>query len=239
MTNSMTKAAYICGPLTELPIDEQVQVKLLYEQVGAACEEVLGVPSFVPHQHYDPIRNASATPGEVDSSERKQVCTLTSVLVVLPVAPSWGGGIEVEMARQSNVPVVLLCEKTKLEARKISRLLRGNPAVKSIVAYNSEDESLELLKTELRNLKLNGTNGFHRTGATDKSLVRFKVVLTDPTLPCPNSTVPCGRNREMAESIYGNSGPHQGATLYGSESTDRDDWVVLANKPVPRHARAR
>lgn len=144
------KSVYICGPLTELLPEEQQRVKYFYGKLADACEEVSGTKALVPHEHYDPIKNADYTPQQVDEAERKQVCENTSLLVVAAIAPSWGGGIEVEMANRSGIPVVILCEQNKLEQRKISRLLRGNPAVSSIIVYASEDEAIEKLRGELR-----------------------------------------------------------------------------------------
>jgi len=143
------KAAYVCGPLTEIAPEEREAVKRFYERIADLCQEVTGARAFVPHEHYDPIKNANATPEEVDSAEREQVCQNTSCLIVVALAPSWGGGIEVEMANQSGVPVLILCEKEKLAQRRISRLLRGNPAVRATLPYATEDEALSLLGEEL------------------------------------------------------------------------------------------
>ena len=149
MKKVVTKIPYICGPLTELSSDEQKSVKLFYQHIADVCEKNLGIRAFVPHEHYDPIKHASFTPQDVDKAERYQVCKLTSLLIVVTVAPSWGGGIEVEMANQNQVPVIILCEKEKLENRKISRLLRGNPAVTNILTYSSEKEALKKIETVL------------------------------------------------------------------------------------------
>lgn len=140
---------YICGPLTELTASEQENIKLFYQHIADTCEKKLGVRAFVPHEHYDPIKHVSFTPSDVDNAERHQVCNLTSLLIAVPIAPSWGSGIEVEMANQNKVPVVILCEKKKLENRKISRLLRGNPAVIDILTYTNEQEALEKLEEKL------------------------------------------------------------------------------------------
>lgn len=150
----MEKSIYICGPLTELLPEEQQRVKNFYTKLADACEQVTGTRAFVPHEHYDPIKNADYTPQQVDEAERRQVCELSSALIVVAIAPSWGGGIEVEMANRSGVPVIVLCEKEKLEQRKISRLLRGNPAVISIITYGSENETIQKLREQLRNIQV-------------------------------------------------------------------------------------
>jgi hypothetical protein len=147
---SSEKSAYICGPLTELTEGRREWAKGFYVDIAQVCLEEAGVRAFVPHEHYDPVKNAKATPIEVDVAERHQVCKRTSILIVVALEPSWGGGIEVEMANQSGVPVLVLCEEEKLEARKISRLLRGNPAVAAIIPYDHPASALDQLRNKLR-----------------------------------------------------------------------------------------
>jgi 2'-deoxynucleoside 5'-phosphate N-hydrolase len=146
----ITKVPYVCGPLTELSSSEQETVKLFYQQIADVCEKTIGVRAFVPHEHYDPIKHAEYTPQDVYNAEKHQVCDLTSLLIVVAFAPSWGGGIEVEIANQNKVPVIILCEKEKLENRKVSRCLRGNPAVIDILTYTTEQEALEKLEKKLK-----------------------------------------------------------------------------------------
>jgi hypothetical protein len=146
---SVNKLPYVCGPLTELAPEEQAGAKKFYVRIADACERAIGTRAFVPHEHYDPDLHANFGPEDVDYAERLQVCEHTSVLIVLPIAPSWGGGIEVEMAYRSGVPVILLCNEQKLAARKISRLLRGNPGVVSTTLYSSEEDALMWLEATL------------------------------------------------------------------------------------------
>ena len=146
------KTAYVCGPLTELSPSLAMEAKKFYQRIGDACQKVTGVRAFVPHEHFDPIKHTHFTPQQVDEAEREQVCNKTSVLIVVAIAPSWGGGIEVEMANQNGVPVILLCEREKLQARQISRLLRGNPAVRKIIEYDTQDEALQQMEVALPNM---------------------------------------------------------------------------------------
>lgn len=146
------KTGYVCGPLTELPPEQREAIKIFYGQIADLCQHITGQRAFVPHEHYDPIKHASFTPQQVDAAERRQVCECTSCLIVVPVAASWGGGIEVEMAYRSQIPVLLLCEREKLEQKKISRLLRGNPAVVAEISYVSREKALDMLEKELREI---------------------------------------------------------------------------------------
>lgn len=144
------KIPYICGPLTELSVGQQESAKSFYERIADLCEKQIGERAFVPHEHFDPVKHANFLPKDVDKAERKQVCERTSLLIVVAIAPSWGGGIEVEMAYRSNVPVLILCEKDK----KISRLLRGNPAVAGIIYYDSSTDALRTLKEYIGNAEI-------------------------------------------------------------------------------------
>ncbi len=139
---SNEKIAYICGPLTEIPENQRPAVKKFYEEIADVVEKVTEKRAFVPHEHYDPIKHAHFSPPEVDTAERRQVCMQTSMLIVVAIAPSWGGGIEVEMAHGSGVPAILLYEKGK----RLSRLLRGNPAIKKMIEYENEKDALEKLE---------------------------------------------------------------------------------------------
>ena len=150
METENKKSVYICGPLTELSPQEQQEVKSFYAKLADVCKDVTGIRAFVPHEHYDPVQHAYYTPAQVDAAERKQVSEQTSLLLVVTTAPSWGGGIEVEIANTSSIPVIILCERMKLEQRRISRLLRGNPAVVSIIPYDTEEEVFEKLQKELK-----------------------------------------------------------------------------------------
>lgn len=144
------KIPYVCGPLTELPVETQKSVKSFYLHIADACKQVIGRRAFVPHERYDPIKYPDFSPAEIDRVEREQVCEKTSLLIVAAITPSWGGGIEVEMACRSNVPVLILCKKDK----KISRLLRGNPAVVGIIYYSSSADAVRQLKDCINNAKI-------------------------------------------------------------------------------------
>lgn len=140
------KPAYVCGPLTELPPDVQAKAKLFYERIADVCHSALGVRAFVPHEHYDPIKHANFSPGEVYAAERRQIKENTGVLIVVAsFGPSWGGGIEVDMADEAGIPEVILCQ----EGKNISRLLRGVPAVADIIYYKNECEALSILFNRL------------------------------------------------------------------------------------------
>jgi len=137
------KTFYIDGPLTELPDEQREEAKRFYVRIADLCKEITDKRAFVPHEHYDPIEHADFSPSEVDEAERYQVCECTSFLIVVTsFGPSWGGGIEVEMANKSKVPMIIMGRCGK----KISRLLLGNPAAWEVIRYETEEEALALLR---------------------------------------------------------------------------------------------
>lgn len=141
---SRQKAPYICGALTELDPIHRDQVKEFYVRLGDTCKEVLGIRGFVPHEHYDPIKNADAKNTAVYAAERKIVTEETSILIVYAIEPSWGAGIEVGWANEHQVPIVVLVPQ-----KKVSRLLTGGPMVKAVINVRDNKHALLELKTWL------------------------------------------------------------------------------------------
>ena len=141
------KVAYICGPLTDLSAEERSEIRNFYDKIADVCEEATGLRAFAPHENYDSPENQTFSPQDIDDAERNQVCNKTSILIAVYIAPSWGGGIEVEMARQSGVPIIILCPKGK----KITRLLLGNRNVVKVIYYENEAQALDSVKDALCN----------------------------------------------------------------------------------------
>ena len=148
-----SKIAYICGPLTELDPREKRRAKYFYDFLANLIEKITGKYPFVPHHYYDPKKHPNFSPSQVDSAERSQICEKTSFLVVAALAPSWGGGIEVEMANKSGVPVIILCK----EGKRLSRLLEGNPSVREVIIYSNREDLASELESVLKRLFSDGS----------------------------------------------------------------------------------
>jgi nucleoside 2-deoxyribosyltransferase len=74
---------------------------------------------------------------------------ISDVMIAYVGEPSTGTGIEMEYARHNRIPVVIMYEKEK----RISRMLRGCPAVVKEIVYGSEDEAISLLDDYLKTYK--------------------------------------------------------------------------------------
>ena len=119
--------AYVSGALTVLEDGARTRLfyELLAEVVGSA-----GLRAYLPHRVTDPATTAHLDPRAVYDIDRAHV-TGSRVVVAYAGIPSFGVGIEVELAREHGIPVVLVVERD----RTVSRLLLGNPAVVEVVRF--------------------------------------------------------------------------------------------------------
>src|SRR5437773_264351 len=109
--------AYISGALTAL--EDAPRTKVFYELL-AEIAEAAGLRAYLPHRVTDPVAAAHLDPRSVYEIDRAHV-TNAAVLIAYAGIPSFGVGIEVELAREHSVPVIVVAERE----RPISRLLLG------------------------------------------------------------------------------------------------------------------
>lgn len=135
---------YISGALTR--VEEPEELKGFYEEIGGVCRSV-GLTPYIPHQHTDPIADPDISPEEVYERDRIEVQN-SDLLIAYVGIPSLGVGSELEMAKESGVPIILLYE----EDRPVSRVARGNPAIVAQVCFETFEEALDILKGTLARL---------------------------------------------------------------------------------------
>src|SRR3989475_11371397 len=126
-----TGEAYVSGALTAL--DDGARMRLFYELLAEVVESV-GLRAYLPQRVTDPVVAAQLEPRALYDIDRAHV-TSARVVVAYAGIPSFGVGIEVELAREHAVPVVLVVERE----RSVSRLLLGNPAVVDVVRFADLD----------------------------------------------------------------------------------------------------
>jgi len=138
--------AYISGPLTGLEEWRSATLKAFYEQLGARFEAVardLGHPDavgYVPHKFCDPVAHAHWTPDQVKVIDYGHVRN-SNVMIMYVGVPSHGVGREHEWALALGIPVVALCESTKLAERTVSRLARAD--ITHFIAFGTYDDALQ------------------------------------------------------------------------------------------------
>ena len=123
--------AYISGALTAL--EEGARTRLFYELL-AEVAGTAGLRAYLPHRVTDPVAAAHLDPRAVYDIDRAHVSG-SRVVVAYAGLPSFGVGIEVELAREHGIPVILVVERD----RTVSRLLLGNPSVVEVVRFTDLD----------------------------------------------------------------------------------------------------
>jgi deoxycytidylate deaminase len=132
---------YIAGPLST---DKGQQKKKFYEEVARVCQECQIEP-YVPHLKTDPLKEPTITPSEVYHWNYEQIKT-SDFLIAYVGEPALGVGMEIEIAKQEKVKVILLYESNVY----VSRMIRGNPIVSQTITFQTEAEVLEKLKQYLQ-----------------------------------------------------------------------------------------
>lgn len=122
-----TGEAYVSGALTA--VEDGAPIRLFYELL-AEIAGAAGLRPYLPHRTTDPITAAHLDPRTVYDIDRAHVIS-ACVLIGYAGLPSFGVGIEVELAREHGVPVVIVAERD----RPVSRILLGNPAVVEVVRF--------------------------------------------------------------------------------------------------------
>ena len=129
---------YISGGLTGLA--DAARTRVFYELLAEIASES-GLQPYLPHRSTDPVAAPDLDPRSVYEIDRARVAR-SALMIAYAGSPSFGVGIEVEIAREHGIPVILVAERE----RTISRILLGSPAVVDIVRFSD----LAVLRHALR-----------------------------------------------------------------------------------------
>src|SRR5436189_3732097 len=160
-----TGEAYISGALTAL--EDGPRTKIFYELL-AEIALAAHLRPYLPHRVTDPVTAAHLDPRAVYEIDRAHV-TSAAVVVAYAGIPSFGVGIEVELAREHGVPVIVVAERD----RPVSRLLLGNPAVVEIVRFADLDGLRKQLQGALGRIATTPEERIRTVVADDVVVQRF------------------------------------------------------------------
>lgn len=118
---------YISGALTALA--DGARTRVFYELLAEIVSDC-GLQPYLPQRSTDPIAAPDLDPRSVYDIDRARVACAVLVIAYAGT-PSFGVGIEVEIAREHGIPVILVAERD----RTVSRILLGSPAVVDIVRF--------------------------------------------------------------------------------------------------------
>lgn len=136
---------FFAGPLTDLKNPQQT--KAFYQKLAAAARKN-GFDYFWAFLNgTDPIANPDVLPKDVYLRDISQL-EKSDIMVAYVGEPSTGTGLEIEHAYVKNIPVYILYEK----GERISRMLRGCPAVKKELVFTDEKDALSQFSSLINSL---------------------------------------------------------------------------------------
>lgn len=136
---------FFAGPLTDLRNPEKT--KAFYKKLAAVTDKNKVSYFWAFLNGTDPIANPDVPAKQVYHVDKEQL-EKSDVMVAYVGEPSTGTGIEIEIAKNKGIPVYILYEK----GQRVSRMLRGCPAVKKELIYASEEDAITQFDALLKEL---------------------------------------------------------------------------------------
>lgn len=137
---------FFAGPLTNLSNPEETK-KWYIRMAEIATKN--GFDSFWAFlSGTDPVKNPDVDPDYIYEKDLKELEN-SHLMIAYIGEPSTGTGQEIEYAKEHNIPVYLVYEKNK----PVSRMVRGNPAVRGVIEFTDYEDSLKQLDTLLASIK--------------------------------------------------------------------------------------
>ena len=133
---------YISGALTG--IEKLAEVRTFYEDIAEVCRE-FGLVPYIPHRTTDPIGHPHIDPHSVYLIDKREASTSDLVIAYVGIE-SFGVGIELEIASECHIPIVLLHEDEK----HLSRIVRGIPSVAAEVSFKDYNDAILQLRKLLQ-----------------------------------------------------------------------------------------
>lgn len=139
--------AYLATALTGLIEDERTAIFFLSEVVSKICEKHY-IKLYQPRKKTDPVNNPDIPDSQVYFIDRSAVAN-SDLLILYTAKPSFGAGMELEIAGAAMVPTILLIK----EGLKPSRMVTGSITEKIKILFSDPDdltEALDRVLTEIR-----------------------------------------------------------------------------------------
>jgi nucleoside 2-deoxyribosyltransferase len=136
---------FFAGPLTNL--ENPDKVKAFYIKLAELAKKLGHEPFWAFQSGTDPIKNPNVPAEEVYRRDIEQIAK-SDLMIAYVGESSIGTGEEIEYAKTVKVQVIIMYEK----GDTISRMLKGNPAVKKEIVFTSEDDAIKQLQAYLISL---------------------------------------------------------------------------------------
>ena len=118
-------------------------LRAFYERIASLCED-MGFQAYVPHLHTDPGDTTDRSPRDIYLTDMARV-RKSDVVIAYVGSPSVSVGMELQLAAQNDIPVILLYEGDG----RVSRFALGLPCVVSHIQFDDYDDALAHLRSVL------------------------------------------------------------------------------------------
>ncbi|MFC1646902.1 nucleoside 2-deoxyribosyltransferase [Patescibacteria group bacterium] len=137
---------FFAGPLTNLKNPEKTK-KWYQDMAGVATKN--GFDFFWAFMSgTDPVNNPNVDPDFIYYKDLEEL-EKSNLMIAYVGEPSSGTGQELEYAKEHDIPVYLVYEKEK----PVSRMIRGNPAIKGEIMFDDYEDALGQLDKLLSTIK--------------------------------------------------------------------------------------
>ena len=148
LTDMKKVRVHISGPVTCLTSQERDKYFKFYEQIAKLCQQQ-DWHTYLPHRIIDPEHYPELTAREVYESEIRDI-RKSDIVIAYVSKPALGVGTELEIARSQDSVVILLYQK----GDKVSRIVRGNPAVIHEVIFTDYTDALRQLAESFSKIEI-------------------------------------------------------------------------------------
>ncbi len=135
---------YISSSLTNLPLSEAANFKKHLESLGDEVEKY-SVASIVPHRDTDPEKHSHICASEVYKVDEFKV-SQSGLVIVDATYPSFGAGMEMEIARQHGAVIIILMKQNT----QTGRMPLGHPSLIACIEYTDYKDAREKLDFVLK-----------------------------------------------------------------------------------------
>jgi len=137
---------FFAGPLTTLKDPEET--KLFYGKLSDAAAKN-GFDTFWAFlSGTDPVKDPDVDPQFIYDKDLSEL-EHSNLMIAYVGEPTTGTGLEMEFAREHNIPVYLMYKKNE----HVSRMVTGNRGVDGVIEFTDEEDAVNKLNALLLNIR--------------------------------------------------------------------------------------
>lgn len=138
---------YLACALTDLNEEQRKLIFHVSDVISAVCREH-SISLYEPRKATDPLLHANVSAQEVYAKDREKVLE-SDVVIHLLHFPSTGAGIELDLAHNAVLPIILI----RRTGQRASRMVTGIPSLKVELEYSDVESLCHDLGRTLQSIK--------------------------------------------------------------------------------------